>query len=102
MTDGSGTTNYTYQPVGTLGALQLAQEDGPYSNDTIGYQYDALGRLATRTVAGSAETFSYDTLNRLTTQGNALGTFDLGYLGQTGQLTSQQAARRRGRHAMGL
>jgi YD repeat-containing protein len=91
MTDGSGTTNYTYQSIGSLGALQLTQEAGPYNNDTIGYQYDALGRLATRTVAGSPETFSYDTLNRLSTQGNALGTFDLGYLGQTGQLTSQQA-----------
>ncbi len=89
MTDGSGATAYTYQPIGALGALQLAQEDGPFNNDTIGYQYDALGRLATRTVAGSPETFSYDTLNRLTGQGNALGSFDLGYLGQTRQLTSQ-------------
>ena len=91
MTDGSGMTNYTYQPVGALGALQLAQEAGPYSNSTIGYAYDQLGRLAVRSVAGSAETFSYDALNRLTVQANALGTFDLGYLGQTGQLTSQQA-----------
>ena len=89
MTDGSGTTSYTYQPIGALGALQLAQEAGPYGNDSIGYQYDALGRLSTRTVAGSAETFSYDTLDRLTTQSNALGTFTFGYLGQTGQLTSQ-------------
>ena len=91
MTDGSGTTTYTYQPIGALGALQLTQEVGPYSNSTIGYSYDQLGRLTTRTVAGSAESFSYDALNRLTTQGNALGTFDLGYLGQTGQLISQQA-----------
>ncbi len=91
MTDGSGITNYTYQSVGSLGALQLAQETGPYSNATIGYQYDQLSRLATRTVAGSAESFSYDTLNRLSTQANALGTFDLGYFGQTGQLTSQLA-----------
>ena len=91
MTDGSGATNYTYQPAGSLGALQLAQEVGPYGNDSIGYQYDALGRLASRTVAGSTETFHYDSLNRMSTQSNALGVFNLSYLGQTRQVISQQA-----------
>ena len=89
MTDGTGATAYTYQPIGALGALQLAQADGPYNNDTIGYAYDALGRPVTRTVGGSPETFGYDAINRPTTEGNALGTFNLGYLGQTGQLASQ-------------
>ncbi len=89
MTDGTGATAYTYQPIGALGALQLAQADGPYNNDVIGYAYDALGRPVTRTVGGSPETFGYDAINRPTTEGNALGTFNLGYLGQTGQLTSQ-------------
>lgn len=89
MTDGTGATAYTYQPLGSLGALQLAQADGPYNNDTIGYAYDALGRPASRTVGGSPETFGYDAINRPTTEGNALGTFNLSYLGQTGQLASQ-------------
>ena len=90
MTDGSGTTTYSYKPVGGLGALQLAEEDGPYNNDTIRYRYDALGRLTGRTVDSSTETFAYDKLDRITMHTSPLGTFNLGYLGQTGQLTSQK------------
>ena len=90
MTDGSGTTRYSYKPVGGLGALRLAEEDGPYNNDTIRYQYDALGRLTGRTVDSSTETFAYDKLDRITMHTSPLGTFNLGYLGQTGQLTSQK------------
>lgn len=47
------------------GALKLAQEDGPWQNDAVAYQYDALGRLANHS--------------------SALGSFDYAYLGQTGQ-----------------
>ncbi len=90
MTDGNGTRNYTYQPIGSLGALKLLKEYGPYTNDSIAYQYDALSRLVSRTVDTNTETFAYDALSRLITHGTALGTFNLGYLGQTGQLTSQQ------------
>jgi RHS repeat-associated protein len=90
MADGNGTRAYTYQPVGSLGALQLLNEAGPYQNDSITYQYDALSRLASRTVDTSTETFAYDKLSRLITNGTALGTFNLSYLGQTGQITSQQ------------
>ena len=89
MTDGSGTTNYTYQPIGVLGALQPLKEIGPYSNGTIAYQYDALGRLQTRTVDTISESFTYDSLSRPTSHGTQLGNFALGYLGQTNQLTSQ-------------
>jgi RHS repeat-associated protein len=89
MTDGSGATQYSYQPIGSTGALQVAQEDGPFQNDAIGYEYDALGRLATRTVDSSTETFAFDKLSRLTTQANVLGTFDFSYLGQTGQRIGQ-------------
>ncbi len=39
MTDGNGTRTYSYQPVGSLGALQLSSESGPYTNDSITYQY---------------------------------------------------------------
>jgi hypothetical protein len=31
MTDGSGTTQYAYQPIGSLGALQLLSETSPLS-----------------------------------------------------------------------
>jgi RHS repeat-associated protein len=89
MTDGSGTTQYAYQAVGSPGALRLSQEDGPYHNDTIGYQYDALGRVTARSVDASTETFTYDALGRTTSHASPLGTFDFSYLGQTGQLISR-------------
>ena len=93
MTDGVGTTTWTYQPVGTPGALRMASETGPYgSNNTVAYAYDGIGRVSTRTVDSAAETFAYDNLDRLTGHTSALGAFNLGYLGQTGQVTSQQSS----------
>jgi RHS repeat-associated protein len=89
MTDGLGTTNFTYVPVGTAGALKPASIDGPFANDVIGLTYDALGRPATRTITGGNETFGYDFINRMTSHGTPLGTFALGYLGQTDQRASQ-------------
>ena len=93
MTDGTGTTPYTYVPIGSLGALQLQQESSPLANSAIAYAYDELGRLASRTVTGAgAETFHYDAIGRLITHASDLGAFTLGYLGQTGQLTSRTLA----------
>ncbi len=37
MTDGNGTTQYTYMPVGSLGALRLQQESSPLPNSSIAY-----------------------------------------------------------------
>lgn len=91
MTDGAGTTQFQYGAVGSLGALKLAAEDGPYANDTIFYQYDALGRVTSRTVDTVTESFAYDQLDRVTQHANPLGSFSFSYLGQTGQLLSQQA-----------
>ncbi len=93
MTDDNGTTTYAYVPVGGLGALQLQQESGPLANSVIGYAYDELGRLASRTVAGAgAESFGYDPIGRLTSHTSDLGAFTLSYLGQTNQITQQQLA----------
>lgn len=89
MTDGLGTTNYSYTAVGTNGALQLSSIDGPYSNDTISLSYDAIGRLSGRNISGGNETFGYDAINRLTSHGTPLGSFTIGYLGETGQISSQ-------------
>ena len=91
MTDGTGTTQYTYVPVGTPGALQLQQQSGPLANSAVNLTYDALGRLASRRIAGGGpETFGYDTIGRLSSHGSDLGQFTLGYLGQTGQITGNQ------------
>ncbi|HXM70358.1 MAG TPA: peptidase C39, partial [Thermoanaerobaculia bacterium] len=92
-TDGTGTTHYTYVPVGALGALRLQQESSPLPSSTIAYAYDALGRLSSRTVAGEgAETFGYDAIGRLVSHASDLGSFALSYLGQTGQITGRQLA----------
>lgn len=90
MTDGTGTTQYQYQALGTPGALNLKQTDGPYLNDTIAYQYDALGRISQRSVDSSSESFDYDALSRVVTHTNPLGSFTHTYLGETGQLTGLQ------------
>lgn len=89
MTDGTGTTNYTYGATGALGALKIASVDGPYANDAITLTYDALGRLATRNIPGGNESFGYDAISRVTSHVTPLGTFTLGYLGQTYQTTSR-------------
>ncbi len=91
MTDGLGTTTYSYVPVGSLGALQLQQEAQPLA--TVAYGYDVLGRLNARTVTGAGtESFAYDILSRLQTHASDLGSFTLGYLGQTGQITTRALA----------
>jgi RHS repeat-associated protein len=93
MTDGNGTTQYSYFPVGALGALQLRQESRPLSNDTIDYAYDKLRRVASRTVAGAeAETFQYDAIGRQIGHASDLGSFTLSYLGQTNQVIQRQLA----------
>lgn len=90
MTDQYGTTNWTYKAVGTNGALALSSEDGPFSNDTVSYGYDAAGRVNSRTVpGGSAESLTYDLLGRLSTHSTDLGSFTYGYLGNSGQVTSR-------------
>jgi uncharacterized protein RhaS with RHS repeats len=89
MTDGTGTTQYSYVPPGSLGALQLQQESSPLAGSGIAYAYDALGRLASHTVQGAgAETFQYDAIGRLVTHANDLGSFTL-YLGQTSQIAGR-------------
>ncbi|MGO8866374.1 MAG: RHS repeat-associated core domain-containing protein [Alphaproteobacteria bacterium] len=93
MTDGNGTTHYAYVAVGALGALRLQQESSPLASSTIAYAYDALGRLASRAVAGEgAETFGYDAIGRLVSHASDLGSFALAYLGQTGQITGRTLA----------
>ena len=95
---GSQTTTYGYVPVAppgggmSPGALELQNEIQPLAS--IAYGYDALGRLATRTVSGNGpETFGYDALGRLATHADALGSFRLGYNGDTGQIASRVTSR---------
>jgi RHS repeat-associated protein len=89
MADGTGSTGFTYHPIGStppLGAGRLANVDGPYTNDTIGYGYDELGRVVSRTLNGVTSTWSYDVLHRLSSQGDPIGTFTYAYVGTTSRL----------------
>ena len=92
MTDGHGATDYRYYLAGAVGANLLQAEQGADPHDSLQYTYDALGRPVSRSVDGSVETFTYDALGRLTGNHNALGNFANQYLGDTAQLTGQQAA----------
>jgi RHS repeat-associated protein len=90
MVDGTGTTTYTYHPVGGLGAGQLASVDGPLVDDTLTYSYDALGRVTTRTINGAANTvtWTFDNFGRVATEINVLGTFTYTYDGPTTRLAT--------------
>lgn len=92
MTDGSGSTQYTYVPAGSPGGNQLASETAPGNNTQIAYTYDALGRLERRTVDSAVEAFNYDVLGRIVGNSNPLGSFTYAYAGQTQQHTTQLLA----------
>ncbi len=92
MTDGTGTTLYTYNPVTaspTLGAGQLASVDGPLPNDTITYGYDELGRRISTAINGVASTVTFDAAGRITTAANALGSFGYDYDGASSRMVSE-------------
>lgn len=88
-TDGQGATAYDYNDITvppSLGAGQLASIDGPLVNDTITLGYDQLGRVVSRAINGVAESVVFDTLGRLQTVTNPLGTFNYSYVGATERL----------------
>lgn len=89
MVDGQGTTTYSYYPIQNppaLGAGRLAMTDGPLPNDDLTYTYDALGRIAGRSIHGVSELRSFDAMGRLVTVSNPLGTFTYTYDGATNRL----------------
>jgi len=88
-TQGIGTINYTYYPVGpapTPGANRLHTTYGLYPNDTIEYTYDKLGRTRIQTVNGVENRVERDPLGRTIDTWNALGRFSRGYDGATPRL----------------
>src|SRR5690625_4977732 len=91
MTDGIGSTTYTYHPLdgATPGAGLVDEIDGPLANDTLTFTYDELGRRAKRQINGTAneETYAYDPIGRLETIVNPLGQFDYEYVNPTARLS---------------
>jgi RHS repeat-associated protein len=91
MTDGTGTTTYSYYPVNaTVGAGRLQSVAGPLANSTITYTYDQLGRVVGRSINGAANQMSmvYDALGRVTSETNPLGNFTTAYVNTTGRPSS--------------
>src|SRR5205807_6732546 len=58
-------------------------------SDTITFAYDQLGRVTTRAINGTAnsETWTFDSLGRVSTDVNKLGTFTNTYVGVTNRLS---------------
>ena len=88
MVDGNGTTTYSYVAAGTNGAGQLASVNGPFTNDTISYTYDELGRVLTRMLNGTGAEITYDALGRPSQLEFPIGALDYTYVGHTGRRAS--------------
>ncbi|MCW5552483.1 MAG: RHS repeat-associated core domain-containing protein [Verrucomicrobiae bacterium] len=79
VVDAVGQTRFTYTD-----ASQLVSEDGPWTEDTVSYTYNARRRagLAVRQPNTSpwTQSYGYDNLARLTNVTSAAGTFRYSYL----------------------
>ena len=92
MIDGIGTTIYAYNSITVppaLGAGRLASSDAPLANDTITFGYDELGRVTNRSINGTAnsDTWNFDSLGRVNSEVNKLGTLTNTYVGVTNRLS---------------
>ncbi len=91
LADGQGSSAYGYHPISTSqnGAGRLASLNGPWANDTVNYGYDVLGRPNSRQIVSDAsavlhsESTSYDSLGRIGSTSNELGTHVAGYDGNS-------------------
>ncbi|HYG22075.1 MAG TPA: RHS repeat-associated core domain-containing protein [Verrucomicrobiae bacterium] len=91
MVDGTGTNFYSYNPITgipALGAGALASVDGPLTNDTVTYAYDALSRPVYRAINGVATRMSFDSAGRIIGATNSLGVFGYVYDGASDRLIS--------------
>lgn len=103
VTDGIGTHTFNYVPLtsGTAGAGRLQFVNGPLTNDRVENVYDWQNRINTENLIQDsattnlrAETFNWDSLGRLKTIDNTLGSFTYGYennLSQPASLTGPNA-----------
>lgn len=87
MTDGTGSTSYTYYPLGVLGADNVQTIQGPLANSAITLGYDELGRLNSRSISGVAQSLVHDALGRVSSVTNALGAFTYQYDGVSRRLS---------------
>ena len=92
MTDGTGTTLYTYNPITIppgLGAGKLAGVNGPLPNETITYDYDELGRPVSTAINGVATFFTFNAAGQIVAETNTLGLFSCAYDGSSERILSE-------------
>jgi hypothetical protein len=97
MTDGIGTTSYSYNAITgsvTLGAGRLGSVSVPIagSSAAVAYTYDELGRVTGRGVDASTTNANnlgttFDALGRVTDVTNPLGHFIYAYVDTTSRLS---------------
>jgi len=91
MTDGTGTTTYSYYPVGSLGADQLQSVTSPVAGtsntDIVTYSYDAQDRVVGMSIDGAAQSIGYDAASRITSESNPLDAFTYSYTDATPRVT---------------
>ncbi len=83
---------YTYHPITNgpaLGAGRLAKQEGRYPDETLTYTYDARSLLTQRTIAGLAETWTFDEIGRILTNGTPSGPFLHTYDGASRRLATR-------------
>jgi hypothetical protein len=84
MTDGIGSTSYSYVPAGQFGALLVQSETKPAGYGTVVYQYDQLSRVVGESIDGvDARGWNYDSIGRISNQANGLGSFTYGFSGSS-------------------
>jgi RHS repeat-associated protein len=94
MQDGIGTTSYTYNPVtgsASPGAGKVLQVNGPWSNSAVTYNYDALGRVVSRSINGTSEAYYFDALGRAYNITNALGSFGYTFENDSNRISTMTA-----------
>jgi len=86
---GSTSYGYTYRTTGTNGAGQVSTINGQWSDDTITYGYDGLGRVNFRKVNTSVNqnSWTYDAIGRVTSATTPLGAFSYTYDGTNGRVS---------------
>ncbi|MDP9120205.1 MAG: hypothetical protein M3O15_02370 [Acidobacteriota bacterium] len=87
MTDGFGTTSYSYYPAGVVGAGRLARIAAPAPDHALTFQYDVVGRRISSAIDGVASARAFDAQDRVVSLVNPLGTFLASYDGSSGRLS---------------
>ena len=91
MSDGTGTSSYSYYAFGSTGGGNLQSVSRPVGGTVanITFGIDSDGRVTSRTIDGTGETYGFSG-GELTSVTNSVGSFTYGYNSSTAQLSNVQ------------